>query len=337
MGKTKTNFESKTNVNHIKKAIKDLDAFDDTAQLYLIKKSTSNKLKNRLKLRRIEINGELDFFKDVLKRKLDLLLSKMNSSTNPLKDFFDEDFDDDDFLEISPQIIPPFPALLMKLNDIDNIDRLSELLDEEDFDSFAVDFNIDDCRLIWFRNIPRNKLIIESSKKIIHFRSNTFTSINDTTFAFDRITDAIYFQSSDSVIVCNKIPFERIFAFYEYYHDVAKNELEKIDGNLIEISGNMENLEGKIKLCKDIIDIKEKGGFPTVDRYREYQAIFQSLKDKGQVLLEKYTTINIVDDKLEISNEQQRETLVSIARSDILQEPISGKYYKALRKLSIEK
>lgn len=337
MSSTKPKFEPKTQLKHIKKAIEDLEKYDDTSQLYLIKKSKSKKLENQLKLRRIEIDKEIEFFKEVLKTKLDLLSSKMSSSTNSLRDFFDEDYDDGDFFEIPSKEIPPFPAFLDKLKNIDNIVRLSELAEEEDFDSFAVDFDVEDCRIIWFRNIPRNKLIIGKEQKLFSFKSNTFTSIKDTTFSFDDVTDAVYFQSSDSIIVCNKSPFERIFDFYEYYRGIAKYELEKIDGDLITVSNNMDDLEGKIKLCKDIIDIKKKRGFPNLETYKKYQKIFRELREKGLDLKEKYTSISIVDDKLEISNEMQRETLISIARSDILQEPVSGEYYKSLRKLSIEK
>ena len=326
--------EPKTKKRHIEKAIKDIENFNDIAQLYLIKKSKSKKLEKRLELKRIEIKTDEKFFKSVINKKLQLIKSKIKS-TGSLKYFFDEDYDDEDLLELESKKIVPFAHFLEKLDRPDEIKKISELQEDEDFDSFAVDFDINECRIVWFRNLSRNKLILSKDKSIFSFTNNEFKAITDTTFYFDHDTDAIYFESTDSVIVCNKIPFERIFDFYEYYQGIATAELEEIDGHLITLSNDMDNVDGKVKLSKDIADIKEKGGFPSIEKYKEYEKIFKELKNQGHNLKEKYTTINIVDDKLTISTEVQRETLISIARSDILQEPTSGEYYKSLQKQSL--
>ena len=334
--KNTVKFKPKIELKHIKKAFKDLDEFDDTAQLYLIKKSKSSKLEKQLILERIEITSELEFFKKIIRDKLKRIKSTMDDTADSIQNFFNDDHEDTDLLEISPKDIPVFPNFLKKLKTIDEITRLSELQDKVDFDSFAVDFNIDGCRIIWFRNIPRNKLIIGKNTGLLNYKSGTFEVIDNTVFSFDYTTDAVYFQSSNSIVVCNKDSFERIFNFYEYYKIIAEKELDDLK-NMIEISDEMYNLESKIKICKDIVDIKNKNGFPSIDRYKYYQNLFNELRQNNEELKEKYTSINIINNKIEISNANQLQTLVSIARSDILHDPITKEYYKALKKVSLRK
>lgn len=304
--------------------------------MYIMRETASKKPEKQFELWNAQIEDEIPKeFRKILKQELNTLGRLFADEKFELRAFFDTDYPRYGISDVKVEEIEVLGHILAQVNRFAGLKYLHDMSQIKEFDSYAIEFHINDGKVIYFSRIGRNMILKKSRLKGL-FSNGKFTAINGDVMAFNPDMDCLYFQKTKSVVVLDKLDTEAIFALKIYYQTHAETVLATLNENLITLKSELQRkvLTG-IQIPRRITKLYKENKFDkTIDIFQKHLAYFSRPEKE---LDPKKTQLKIVDNKVVIETEEQLTTFLAICDRSYVEDIIDHNPFLTHSKEDIRK
>lgn len=304
-----------------------LENAEATVNMFVMKK-TYSKFKDKLyKLYTVEITNKVATeFINIAKNQLLTTKQSLENNECKIRNFFDLELDSQDISFIDVKQIETFESVINQIKQFTRLETIESFEKIKRIHAYAIEVKTLNKSFLYFRKYQESKII---TKKFITFLfyKGKFDEIKGDILIFDNLIDCFYLDETKKMYILNRVNFEQIFDFKEYYRKQTIDALKTLEeSNSFEISQELANsIPTKYKIARKITKLHKSGTLKI--------SVEVLKKHKEKIPHLRYT---IEKEKIIINDEKALEDFLNVCYDNYVEGIVSGEKYIAKSKEKLQ-